>query len=167
MEGKVVLNGDEYPISRVVLHIPQVDDFRKMYLLLETGTEAGGFALWDIELSLLENIENLHDKQIHLKPNGETYEDDTLGTDIIGAMTDGNYWSTNSDQYDDFVFGDILIQFQNVENQKYRIHVEMALTESDEDPEDLSPEDYNISASADFEVTIDERNPMEIKSDYI
>ena len=160
MQGTVTLLCENYPISRTKLHLPLVDDMRMMYMMVETDTEAGGFALWEIELALLENIYDLDGKRIHVKPDGQTYDDDTLGTDIIGAdnFTDLNYWSTEEDGY---CYGDILVDFTRLEGRKYKVHVEISLTESDEDPEDLSPEDYNINGSADFIVTVDEENPTE------
>ena len=41
------------------------------------------------------------------------------------------------------------------------MHCEFTLTESDEDPWELQPEDFNICASADFSVEVDEINPMD------
>ena len=161
MVDMIKLRGKSYPITKMDLHLPEVSDVRMMYMRVDTGADIGGFALWDIELALLNNIEELDGKRIHIMPDGETYEDDTLGTDIIGAMTDANYWSANSMEYEDYFYGDILVDFRRIEGRIYRVHVEMTLTESEEEPEDLSPEDYNISATADFTVTVDEINPME------
>ena len=84
----------------------------------------------------------------------------TLGTDIVGAesLTDLNYWSSSDGGY---CYGDIQVNFQRIKDRTYRVQVQMTLTESDEDPEDLSPQDYNVIGSADFIVTVDEDNPME------
>ena len=148
-------------IDKLQLHIPAAGGARVMYLLADSDSDIGGFALWDIELACLENLDDLYGKRIHIKPNGEAYPDDTLGTDILGAMTDGNYWSTRSDHLDDYSYGDILVDFKRIKGRQYHVHVELTLTDSDEDPEDLSPEDFDVHASADFTVTVDEENPME------
>ena len=160
MENSLILNGKRYAVSRVELHLPPDEDIRMMYMSVETETEAGFFALWNYELALLEDINDLDGKRIHVKPNGETYDDDTLGTDIIGAdnSTDVNYWSTKDTPY---CYGDILVDFRRIKDRTYRVHVEIALTDSDEDPEDLSPEDYNIAGNAEFTVEVDEKDPWQ------
>jgi hypothetical protein len=158
MEGIVTLQDIGYPIDSVELHLPTVDDTRMMYLSVSTETGASmSFNLWDIELALLENIDELDGKRIHLYPNGESYEDDTLGADIIGAMTDANYWFTNGNSY---VYGEILMDFKRIRGQTYRITAAITLADSAEDPEDLSPEDFSYHAELDCLVAVDEKNPM-------
>lgn len=160
MQNTITLNGKSYPTENVELHLPVVDETRLLYMAVESETEAGGFGLWEIELALLDDIDDLDCKRIHVRPDGETYDDDTLGTDIIGAdmFTDLNYWSAGDDGY---CYGDILVDFKRIEGRTYHVHVECALTDSDEDPEDLSPEDFQHTGSADFIVTVDEENPTE------
>jgi hypothetical protein len=158
MHGIITLQGVEYPVDSVELHLPEIDETRMMYLSVSTKTGANmSFNLWDVEIALLENIDDLDGKRIHLHPDGESYEDDTLGADIIGAMTDANYWFTSDGGY---VYGDILIDFKRIKGQIYRVTAEISLADSDEDPEDLSPEDFSYHASLDFMVTVDEKNPM-------
>ena len=161
MQNTMILQGLESPISEIELHLPRVDNVHMLYLRVSSGSTLGGFALWDIELSLLDNIEDLDGRRIHIMPDGETYEDDTLGTDIIGAMTDANYWSTYPHGETDYVYGDILVDFKRIEGKTYQVHVEMTLADPDEDPDELSPDEFNMTGSADFVVTIDEINPME------
>ena len=156
----MTIDGVNYEINNVELHLPVDDDVRFLYMLACTDSETEGFGLWEIELALLGNIDDLDGKRIHIKPNGENYDDDTLGTDIIGAdmITDLNYLNTPDACYS---YGDIMVDFKRIEYRTYQIHIEMTLTESEEDPEDLSPEDYNITGSADFLVNVDENNPTE------
>ena len=101
MQNTITLNGKSYPTENVELHLPVVDETRLLYMAVESETEAGGFGLWEIELALLDNIEDMDGKRIHVRPDGETYDDDSLGTDIIGAdmFTDLNYWSASDDGY--------------------------------------------------------------------
>ena len=163
MNSTVTLHGASYPVTEAELHLPVVDDMRLIYMMVTSDSVAGGFALWEIELALLEKIDDLDGKRIHVRPNGETYDDDTLGTDIIGSdsFTDLNYWNTHGQAIPGYCYGDILVDFKRIEGRTYRVRAEMTLTESDEDPEDLSSEDYNVTGSADFVVTVDEQNPTE------
>jgi len=161
LQNTMTLKGSESPIVEIELHLPRVDDVHMLYLRVSSGSSLGGFALWDIELSLLDNIEDLDGRRIHVMPNSETYEDDTLGTDIIGAMTDANYWSTCPHGQTDYIYGDILVDFKQVEGRTYQVHIEMTLADSDDDPDELSPDEFNIIGGADFVVSIDEENPME------
>ena len=160
MKNSMQVLGKNYDIAKTDIHLPVMDEVRMMYMSVLTASGTEGFGLCEIELALLEDIDELDGRRMHIRPNGETYDDDTLGTDIIGAdmLTDLNCWHTFDGSYS---YGDILVDFKRIEGRTYRVHVEMTLTESEEEPEDLSPEDYNILATADFTVTVDEINPME------
>lgn len=160
MRDTVVLAGREYPITNVKLHLPVQGDSAMMYLRVDTDAQGGSFALWDIELACLEDIDKLDGQRIHVRPGGETYDDDTLGTDILGAdsFTDMNFWYTDGDGYS---YGDILIDFKRIEGRTYRVHCEFTLTESEQDLDELLPEDFSVTATADFTVIVDQENPME------
>jgi len=163
MHGSVTLEDTTSAIMNAELHLPVVDEIRMMYMSVGTDPIAGGFRLREIELALLEDIDQLDGKRIHVRPNGETYDDDTLGTDIIGAdiLTDSNCWCTDGLDYETYSFGDILVDFHRIEGRTYRVHVEMTLTDSEEDRADLAPEDFRFTGSADFTVTVDEQDPMD------
>ena len=163
MENTLTLEWQTVPLKDFELHLPKVYNQRMLYLMVDSGCELGGFALWEISLDLLDDINALDGKRIHVKHDGECFEDDTLGTDIIGAdgITDLNYWNTYyHKEYDNFAFGDIQVDFKLIENNKYSVHIEMTLTDNLEDgPEDLEPEDFGFRGSADFIVDIDEDDP--------
>ena len=163
MENTLTLEWQTVPLKDFELHLPKVYDQRILYLMVDSNSELGGFALWEITLDLLDDIDSLDGKRIHLKHDGECYDDDTLGTDIIGSndITDLNYWNTHyHEEYDNFAYGDILVDFKLIENEKYYVHIEMTLTDNLEDgPEYLELEDYGFRGGADFVVNIDEEDP--------
>jgi len=162
MKNVLKIHDIEYSIEKAELHLPLVDDIRIMYMMIQCGSNEGGFAIWEIELGLLEKIDDLDGKRIHVKPNGETYDDDTLGTDIIGAdiLTDLNYWQGPGDE--DYCYGDIKVDFERINGSTYRVRVECSLTDSDDNPDELPSEAFKIIGKAEFTVTVDEKNPMEI-----
>ena len=154
------LNAQTYSIEEVELRLPLIDDVRLLFLSVTSATEAGGFGLWEVEVRELDGVDELDGKRIHIKPNGECYDDDTLGSDMIGACetSELNYWRAYRQSY---IYGDILVDFMHVEGRKYRVHFECTLTDSDKDPEDLTPDDYSARGSADFVVEVDEKNPYD------
>jgi hypothetical protein len=158
--GTVTLNQQEYPVSEVELHLPLDAGVRMMYLGVVTDSEAGGFGLWDVELAMLEDIDGLDGGRIHVKPDGECYDDDTLGTDMVGAYetSDLNYWGAKGKSY---CYGEILVDFKRIEGRKYTVHFECTLTDSENDSDDLLPEDYQYKGSADFTVEVDEKDPYD------
>jgi len=131
-----------------------------LYLGVVTDSEAGDFGLWEVELALLRDIHDLDGHRIHVRPSGECYEDDTLGTDMIGAYntSDLNYWAAKDRSY---VYGDVLVEFSRIQGRIYRVHFQCTLSDSDEDPQALSPEDYWARGTADFTVEVDEDNPYD------
>ena len=160
MDNILTINNKSYRITEPELHFLATDDTWLMYLGVGLGPGKGCLGLWEIELVLLDSIDKLDGKRIHLHPDGESYDDDTLGTDIIGAyaMSDLNYLLVEGEAY---IYGEILVDFKRIQGMTYHCHIEFTLTDSDEDEEDMSPEDYNIFATADFTVTADEKDPLD------
>ena len=119
-----------------------------------------GFGLWEVELVCVEAVDDLDGKHIHAKADGESYDDDTAGADMLGAYStsDLNYLSLRGQTY---LFGDVLVDFKKVEGRQYQVHIELSLTDSDEEPEDLQQEAFNHHLIADFAVEVDEKNPYE------
>ena len=159
MKNILKIHDIEYSIEEAELHLPLVDDILLMYIMVQCESKEGGFAIWEIELALLEKFDDLDGKRIHVKPNGETYDDDTLGTDIIGAdtLTDLNYWQGPGDK--DYCYGDIKVDFERITGSTYRVRVECSLTDSDEDPVALPSEAFDVIGKAEFTVIIDQKNP--------
>ena len=159
MENIVCLNNVKYPIESSELHIVKCDNIFRMYLGV-ANKKIGGFGFWEVELKSLKLIDELDGKRIHVKPNGELYNDDTLGTNMLGAYEDSdlNYWGGDAGFY---YYGEILIDFKRLQDLTYRVHIELTLTDSDEEPEDLKPEDFNIKAHAGLEVVLDEKLPFD------
>lgn len=158
-ESVLTVNNMKYAVTEAELHLPSEEGLRMMYMSVRCGPNTG-FALWEYELALLANIEDLHAKRIHVTHTGEAYADDTLGTDIVGAhlYTDANVCCVEGDVY---VYGDILVDFKRVEGRKYRCHAELALSDLDQYPADLSPEDFKFAAIADITVIADEKHLLE------
>ena len=48
-----------------------------------------------------------------------------------------------------------------MQRRSYEELAKLTLIHSDDVSQGLSPEDYNVTASADFTVTVDEENPMD------
>lgn len=160
MTDKVFLDEKVYPIEKAELHLVPYDNSFMMYLGVSTDGEAGGFGLWEVELPLLKSIEELGSQRIHVKPDGECYDDDTLGTDMVGAYatSDLNYWGGQNESY---VYGEITVDFKRIEGWTFQIHIELTLTDSNKDTEDLPPEAFNHRGSADFIVTADDKDPWD------
>ena len=158
MDDYLKVFNDSYSITKAELHLPVIDDARMFYM--GVYAKNGGFHLWEFEVTGLEKVDDLDGKRLHVHSNGEAFDDDSLGTDIIGAFdtTDLNYVSVQDSAY---CYGEIHVDFARIDGLTYRCHVELKLTESDEDPEDLTPEDCNIECTADFTVLVDEKNPFE------
>jgi hypothetical protein len=152
------LNGEELTIVNKEMHLPLRDEIRVLYLAVSTDNIAGGFRLWGIELPLLKSLDDLDRQAIHFRGDGETFDDDTLGTDIIGSDEAINTWCTNGKDYEAFQFGEMKVDFHRLKGRQYRVTVECTLSDSDEDPQDLLPEDYWASGSAEFTVEVDEKN---------
>ena len=160
MTDRLFFDGLECEINKAELHLPMDAGGRMMYLGVSVEPERLGFGLWEVELVCVEAIDDLDGKRIHAKADGESYDDDTAGADMLGAYStsDLNYLSY---QGNTFCYGDILVDFKKIQGRKYQIHIELALTDSDEDPEDLPPEAYNHQLTADYTVEVDEKNPYE------
>ena len=160
MPDEVILNGVSYAISECELHFPLDAGSRMMYLGVCTDSDIGGFGLWEVEVPLLKSLDELDGQRIHVKPDGECYDDDTMGADMIGAYatSDLNYWGGANQSW---CYGEILVDFKCLEGRKYRVYFECTLTDSDDDPEDLTPADYKYRGSADFTVEVDENNPYD------
>jgi hypothetical protein len=157
--NRIVFDGMECPIQEAELHFPIMDGIRMMYMAVESSLpEAGSFRIWGIELALLDDLDDLNGKRIHIMPNGEAFDDDTLGTDIIGVQTftDQHYWDTAERPLQ---YGEIMMEFHRIRGQLCRIHGEITLTESDEDAADLPPEAFDHFAVVDFEVLLDKKKP--------
>jgi len=162
MTDQVILDGVVHPIREVELHIPLEAGARVLYMGVVAEGAVGAFGLWGVELTMLQNIEDLSGQRIHLQPNGESFDDDTLGADILGAYasSDLNYWSTSSTS---FVYGEIMVDFTQVNGRVFHVHLELSLADSSDNPADLPAEAFAHRGSADFTVAIDEENPLEIE----
>ena len=160
MQSMIELGGKVKAVEKAELHLPLLETQRYMYLSVDAESELGGFFLWEIPLPLLSSLDNLDGQRIHIKPNGESFDDDTLGADIIAAYhsTDMNYWHGYPDE-EDYSYGEILIDFQRIEGMKYHVCINMTLTDSEEVPADLPPEAFNVIGKAEFDVTIDQNDP--------
>lgn len=147
---------DEIKESRCSL--PIIGDLRMLYLRVVGETNRA--CLWDVELPLLESLEDLDGQRIHVRPDGECYDDDTLGTDMVGAYStsDLNFWDSTEDS---LLYGDIRVDFNQIEGRTFRVRIEMTLSDSEDDPEDLPPEAFDHVGKADFVVTVDEKNPYD------
>ena len=156
MKQEMVIDGRVFEIAEAELHVVVEDDSATLYLGA-SNTMHGGFGLWEVHLTEVTDLHDLDGAKLHANPNGDSYDDDTLGSDMVGSdlLTDLNYWSTGQDADEIYLYGEIEVDFKRIEGNQYHCHVSCTLTDSDEDPEDLTPEDYNISASADFDVTAD------------
>ena len=143
MENYLNLDGKQYPVEEVIFNLDVSEEGSVLYF--GAGSEIGGFGLWGIELSELTSQDCLDCRRIHVGPAGKNYEDDTLGTNIIDAfdMSDLNYWHSEDDDVDDLIYGEIQVDFKLLDKEHYSIKIEICMTESDEDPEDLTLEDYN------------------------
>jgi hypothetical protein len=160
VKDHVELDGKTYAISEVELHIVLDDGTSMMYMAVAAKGKAGGFGLWEVELPQLKSIDGLDGKRIHVRPDGECYDDDTLGTDMVGAYaaTDLNYWGSKNGP---LVYGDILVDFTRIEGRTFRVKIKMTLADAQDHPADLPPEAFSHSGCADFVVTLDENNPYE------
>jgi hypothetical protein len=158
MKGTLSIAGDVYAVVKAELHLPVLDYRRYMYLSVwgERGNEGAGFDLWNVELALLESFDELDGKRIHVRPDGESYEDDTLGCDIIGMDDERSFWQTTGRQV--YAYGDIRIHFQRLDGDQYRCHVDCTLAEVGPNEERRTRE-FPITGSADFAVTADEIDP--------
>ena len=170
MENQIYFNQETIKVEEVKLHIPE--DQGHYFLFLSVSWDGGnkGFGLWNIELARLKDINGLHLGRIHIQPGGETYDDDTLGSDIVRAceVTDLNYWNDYPSAYD---FGEILVDFERIEGNSYRVNLSMTLGQDEEEfkserelenYESLEIDDparYPHTAKATFTVTVDERHP--------
>jgi hypothetical protein len=154
--GRLTIHGQTYSVYKADLHLPILDGSRYLFLTTYVGPADDdlGFALWEVELPLLKRLDLLDGQRIHVRPGGEGYEDDTLGTDIIG-MREISRWGIGMNYG---VYGDIQIDFRRIQGREYRCVVECSL--SDADLEDQAPsEHFEAIGRADFTVIADEVDP--------
>jgi len=156
MDNTILLNGISADIRSAELHLPACDGFRRMYLLV-TAEPRTEFALWDVDLLLLADINDLDGKRIHVRGDGETFEDDTLGTDIL-PLNDGTGWYSTQG---DYLFSELQMDFKRLEGCTYRCKVQCLLTDADEEAEKPGWGLGGIPAYAEFVVDVDEANPMD------
>jgi hypothetical protein len=161
MRGQIVVHGQSYPILSAELHLPVIEDIRYIYLTVAGGPlgEDDGFGLGDVELALLDSLDDLDGKSIHLTREGESFADDTLGTDIIGMGETSGWlcgWMVDGECY---AYGEMRFDFERISEARYRCRVHCALRE--EDPNTAMPTGEDVlEASADFTVEVDEIDPL-------
>ncbi|MBW7905421.1 MAG: hypothetical protein LC135_02900 [Phycisphaerae bacterium] len=162
MSGHVSVAGQSYPIVDKELHIPLRDGSRWIFLWVTIAPE-GGFGFWNIELPLLGELSTLPGQRIHVRRDGSTFEDDSLGTDCVGmdTMTDLNCWKVG-DQYYDWI--EMLIDFRSEAVGACSITVRARLVPSDAPVASDSPvAGVGIAgvsdAHAEFSVKPDEDDP--------
>ena len=160
MIGTMNVNSESYPVLKAELHLPLIRGARYLDMLI-IGPGCCSFGLSYVELSFLDNLDDLDGKRIHIHADGESFEDDTLGTDIVGAddFTDGNLWQYPSVVY---FYGEIQIDFKKVQDRIYHCVLCCQLTANDQmEPCEL-PSDAFVQGTAEFDVKVDEENPHEI-----
>lgn len=169
MIGTLVFDQSVFEITKAELHVPLNESVRMFYLHVSAGAMAS-FALWEFEISNCRNLDDLDNNKMHVHFPETVYDDDTLGTDIIGVddSTGLNYIQVNNGR---FGYGEIQVDFKKIEGDTYRVSVFMTLGadedkfETDEELEDyenLDEEDhshYPHHAKAVFTVTVDEADP--------
>ncbi|MBN1553682.1 MAG: hypothetical protein JXA11_02970 [Phycisphaerae bacterium] len=160
MIGTMNVNGEKYPVINAELHFPLIRGARYLDILV-IGPGCCSFGLSYVELSLLDNLDDLDGKRIHIHADGESFGDDTLGTNIIGAdgFTDGNVWQYPKTVY---FYGEIQMDFQKVEDRIYHCKLFCQLTSDDQMEISQLPLDAFVKGTAEFDVEVDEENPHEI-----
>jgi len=159
-ENTITLNGKTYPVEKVKLHVPKIEGYVNLYLSVFYNEGQCGFALWDLPLLQVPDIEHLSGCRIHLNAEGESCPDDTSGADIILAQetSDLNYFNDYPAAYS---YGEILADFARIEDNRYRVQIRMTLSDDDEEGQWEEPEEYPNRMEADLVVTADEWNPYE------
>lgn len=157
MWGTLTIGGKTYPVLRAELHVPVTEDGRYMHLFVRGGPrrDMEGFALYDVGLPLLKSVDDLDGQRIHVRPDRDTYEDDSLGTDII-SMTELNYWQADGRNY---AYGEIQVDFARIRERQYRCRFWCTLVGSENADHERTPGASVQVGAADFVVTADERDP--------
>ena len=156
--GYIYIEEQQYLVSSTEMHVvPEDEEGYTLYFTVESAAGKCGFCLWGIDLPLLESIKALDGRRLHLRHDGESYDDDDLGSDILGAYdnSDLNYWHGETD----YGYGDIQIDFTRIEDKTYRVQIALTLTDSDEHPLELSSEDFTFRGGAVVNVTVDDKLP--------
>ena len=115
----------------------------------------GFFGFCDVELPLLKSIPELAEQRIHIEWEADAFEDDTLGTDWIGAddTTDLNCLYLSRDRY--YKYGEIIIDFLGFVNNRCQIQVEAYLAHLSDDAEiELIRANCPILARLSFEAEV-------------
>lgn len=156
MIGQVAVRGRAGRAIRAGVHIPADGESRWIYIEVEAEPEVW-FAFWGAELTLLEELDQLDGARIHVKMSGESYEDDTLGTDTIGMteVSDLNYIRVGDECLG---YDDVLIDFKRVTGREY--HCVVKLLHRDQlDQSGSVDEELGTTCTAEFTATIDEKCP--------
>lgn len=152
MLGQLSVLGTIYPVTHAELHVPALYGTRLMYLRVSTEHD-GGFGIWEVDLSRLEGLNELDGKRIHIRWEGDAFEDDTLGTDTTGVedTTDLNYLQADGENYG---YREVLVDFTRLQSHQYRVEARFVLMSEDEDPAN------DVSAMAELLVEVDEQDPF-------
>jgi hypothetical protein len=158
MIGTLKLGDAVYAVRSVEMHVPEEGETRWLYLLVAAEPDEG-FALWGLELPLLNSLEALHGQRLHVRWGGDAFDDDTLGTDIIGveSTTDLNYWHGSQGSY---AFAEVQVDFERVAEHRFRCCVSLLLTDPDADQEaGCVPQVPPVRATGEFTAEVDEIDP--------
>ena len=154
--GQMIVRGETFDIDTVRLYLPEDEQGRLMYLWIGTSRDSG-FAVWGALLQLADKPADLHGKRLHVRLNGYTYDDDTLGTDVIGIedTTDLNYVRAGDEAY---AYDEIQIDFERVSENEFRCRLRGTLT-TEEDDEASDDPVGSIPWHAEFLATPKEIHP--------
>lgn len=159
MLGTLTIGRRSYEVAKAELHVPVKEECRILYLSAWgiKGGKEGGLVIYGAELALLNSPADLDGARIHVRPDGETYEDDTLGTDIIGWNEEESTAREDEELYN---YGDICIDFESIGGNEYRCRVKCDLALIGP-PTDGPSTSYPVKATAEFLAIADEVDPLD------
>jgi len=176
MADTLTINGVTIPVVEAELHLPLIRGTRLMYLRIKGYKESRviELTLGEIELPLLASVDGLDRQRVHVRMNGEAYDDDTLGSDIIAMLNnDSTEWTCNMEGVGD---GELRMDFRRIEGRRYRCVMEFEWVyfeyEDDDDGNEIDCdragyeepvlcETERASGRAEFSTMIDEVNPLD------
>ncbi len=157
MGDRIIVLGKAYPVLAAELHLPLVDGRRCLFLSVAGGPrgQEDGVTLGHVEFALLDSLDALDGKRLHLSREGESFPDDTLGGDAIGIGEDMGWsssWTVNGDAH---VLGEIQLDFSQVRSERYRCRLVCTLRR--QDPMTGGPAgDEMLELVAEFTADVDE-----------
>lgn len=125
-----------------------------MAITLEVHAEdGGGFRMPDIEFQKISSPRQLAGQRMHAFADGETYPDDTLGTDVIGmyGVSDCNYLELADRQY---AFGEIMMDFGDVTSTEVEMTLTCTVGDGPIEDEENTPELYPEQVRGCFRATL-------------